>query len=111
MPTPFTGKWPVVKFLLSWNGEEKIFTVRYLLDTGLTSFLISDVFVEMFFVPKVKGDVPVPIFDSEDKLVSGAEQAFTHLLRFQYNCNGQGTGFGSRRHRRELADERGRGSA
>ena len=85
MPTPFTGKRPVVKFLLSWEGEEKSLPVRCLLDTGSTSFLISDVFVEMFFVPKVKRDVPVPIFDFEGKLVPGAGQAFTHPLIFQYN--------------------------
>ena len=84
LPAPHSGTRPIVQFCLSWE-EEKSLPVRCLLDTGSTSFLISDVFVEMFCVPKVKRDVPVPIFDFEGKLVKGAGHAFTHPLLFSYD--------------------------
>ena len=55
------------------------------MDSGATTFCLSNHFVNRFLIPRVQREVPIWVMDVAGQSVASG-QAFTHGLFFQLSC-------------------------
>ena len=79
---PAIGRRPIFQVSVKKPCEKDFVKVRALMDSGATTFCLSDRFVRRFSIPKVQRDQPTQVTDVAGRLLPGG-QAFTQPLLFQ----------------------------
>ncbi|PYK08296.1 MAG: hypothetical protein DME65_14260, partial [Verrucomicrobia bacterium] len=79
---PRVGECPIFQVLIKKPYTKDLVKVKALMDSGATTFCLSDRFVNRFMIPRVQRDCPIQVTDVAGRPVASGE-AFTHPLLFK----------------------------